>query len=87
MDRTDFLQKDPFPFTKEMNKIKFPPKFHDAGCLCEVGTSIKRGDICWFNGPFPCGLIPDIKKIRLNIKKALMPGEMVVCDKGYKGNP
>ena len=70
-----------------MNETQYPPNFYDAECIWEVGTSIKRGDIIWFNGPFPYGLVPDTNNFRLNLKKGLIPGEMVVCDKGQKGDP
>ena len=67
-----------------MNKIWFHQKFHDTEYLWEVGTSIKKGDIYWFNGPFPCCLMPDTNNFRLNLKKALILGEIVVCNKSYK---
>ena len=47
---------------------------------------MKGGDICWINGPFPPGLMPDITIFRLNLKQLLMPGEKVIADKGYRGD-
>ena len=86
VDGTDFRRQEPFPFTKEVNPKWFTPKFKSAGFRWEVGTSIKGGDICWINGPFPPDLMPDITFFRLNLKQLLMPGEKVIADKKYRGD-
>ena len=70
-----------------MNRLWFTPKFKSVGFRYEVGTSIKTGEICWFNGPFLCGLMSELKIFRLKLKLLLLPEEKVVADKGYKGYP
>ena len=61
-------------------------KFHAAGVRCEVGVCIQTGEIVWINGPFKCGPWPDINICRLKAEKALARGEMVVADKGHRGD-
>ena len=53
----------------------------------EVAISIKGGDICWTNGPFPAGKYPDITIFRRGLKNKLDPGEYVEADHGYGGEP
>ena len=86
VDGTDFRRQEPFLFTKEVNPKWFTLKFKSAGFRWEVGTSIKRGDICWINGPFPPGLMPDIIIFCLNLKQLLMAGAKVIADKGCRGD-
>ena len=86
IDGTDFKRQEPHPYTKEVNRKWFTPKFKSAGFRWEVGTSISRGDICWFHGPFPCGMMSDLRIFRLKLKQLLLPGEKVFADKGYKGD-
>ena len=45
------------------------------------------GDIVAFNGPFPAGKWPDINIFRNKTKRYLPPGEKVLGDLGYKGDP
>ena len=47
---------------------------------------IQTGDICWINGPFKCGRWPDLSIFRRDLKQQLVPGEMVECDLGYRGD-
>ena len=87
VDGTYFHRQEPYPYTKEVNRLWFTPKFKSAGFQYEVGTSLKTGEICWFNGPFPCGLMSNLRIFQLKLKVLLLPGEKVVADKGYKGDP
>jgi hypothetical protein len=50
------------------------------------------GDIVWCNGPFPCGIYPDIEIFRRGLIQELDDArrrtgriEMVEADKGYRG--
>ena len=86
VDGTDFRRQEPYPFTKLSNGPWFTPKFKSAGFRWEVGTSIKTGDVCWFNGPFPCGMMCDLRIFRLTSKTCLRAEEKVVADKGYRGD-
>ena len=86
IDSTEFYRQEPYPYTKCVNRLWYTPKFKSAGFRYEVGTSIKTGEICWFNGPFPCGLMSDLRIFRLKLKTILLPEEKVVADKGYKGD-
>ena len=46
---------------------------------------MKTSRICWFNGPFPCRIMPDLQIFQSNLKTLLLPSEYVLVDKGYKG--
>ena len=49
-------------------------------CLC-----ILTGDIVWLNGPYECGMWPDISVFRDSLKSHLEPNERVEADDGYVG--
>ena len=51
-----------------------------------MAVCIQTGDIVWINGPFKCGTWPDLNIYRLKLKFMLADGEMVVADKGYRGD-
>lgn len=42
-----------------------------------------NGNIVWVNGPFKCGLFPDLKIFNLGLKNYLGKGEKVIADLGY----
>ena len=70
---------------KEWSSHKFKGK---GGVRYEVTVGIKSGDICWVNGPFPCGTYPDINIFRTGLKHYLDEDERVEADLGYIGeNP
>jgi hypothetical protein len=83
VDGTDFMIWQPFPFSKNW----FSHKFKGPGVRYEVGVCIQTGDICWINGPYPCGAWPDIKIFREHLIHRLPPGEKVEADDGYRGEP
>ena len=56
-------------------------KFNDSGLSYEVAASIKRGDICWLNGPFLAGT-PDIKIFRKGLMTGLEEYEYCEADGG-----
>jgi len=60
-------------------------KFKKSGLRYEVGVSLKKGDLVWINGPFPCGLWPDIKIFRDSLLSNLDESERVEADDGYIG--
>ena len=86
MDGTDFRRREPFPFCYGVNSKWFTHKFKSAGFRYEVGTNIKIGNICWFNGPFPCVMMNDLRIFRLKLKTLLRPEEKVLADRGYRGD-
>ena len=67
-------------------KYWYSHKFKKPGVRYEVGLSILSGDICWINGPFPCGEYPDIKIFRMALKHELEESERVLADLGYRGD-
>ena len=70
---------------KKWSSHKFKGK---GGVRYEVGLGIKSGDICWINGPYPCGAYPDINIFRMGLKHYLEEDERVEADLGYIGeNP
>ena len=83
IDGTDFCIQQLKPF----NKMWYSHKFNRPGVQYEVAISIQGGDIVWVNGPFACGSWPDIKIFRQNLKHALLPGEKVEANLGYRGEP
>ena len=87
VDGTDFKINEPWPFTTEVNKKWYSHKFKHAGVRYEVAISILTGYIVWIHGPFPCGLMPDIRIFRMKLVDMLSAGEKVVADAGYKGEP
>ncbi len=72
---------EPKPFWKGW----YSHKFKSAGLHWKVASSIRSGDICWINGPFPCGKYPDIKIFCMGLMHELGPGEKVEADNGYRG--
>lgn len=87
VDGTDFRIREPYPWQSEVNPAFYSSKFKGAGLRYEVAVSIQSGDIVWYHGPFPCGRMPDIRIYRLSLKNMLGPGEKVVADRGYDGDP
>ena len=81
VDGTDFKIQQPTVFSTRW----FSHKFKGPGVRYEVAVSIKGGDICWTNGPFPCGAWPDISIFRSGLMEKLRPGERVEADRGYRG--
>ena len=72
------------PFVKSFSSIWWDKKTNGVGLVYEVATSILGGDICWVNGPFPCGSFNDWKIFKeCGLKDSLDPGERVEADDGY----
>ena len=82
MDGTDFKIPRQQPFRRD--KLYYSHKFKHAGFRYEVAVCIQTGYIVWINGPFPCGMWPDINIFRRDLRKKLLPEEMVEADRGYK---
>ena len=82
VDGTDFPIYEPSQF----NPAWFTKKFNGPGVRYEVAVAINSGDICFINGPFPCGRFPDIKIFRLGLKMRLHKTERVWGDRGYRGD-
>ena len=82
VDGTDYRIQEPFPFSTTW----YSHKFHGPGVRYEIGVSLSEGYIVWAHGPFPCGSFPDIRIFNLGLKNHLLPNEVVLCDKGYRGN-
>lgn len=80
IDGTDVPIEEPKPFSTSW----YSHKFCGPGLRYELGVSIKSGNICWVNGPFPCGSHPDDKIFRLGLLAHLGKGNCVVADRGYK---
>ena len=73
------------PFEAQ-GKAFYSHKFKGTGLRYEVGVGIKGGDICWIQGPLPCGLYPDIKICRLALIHELDADERIEADLGYRGD-
>lgn len=83
VDGTDFRIYQWKPFWKGW----FSHKFKSAGLRYEVGVCILTGKVVWIHGPFPCGFWPDLKIFRHGLINMLGPGEKVLADGGYVGEP
>ena len=62
-------------------------KFKGPGLRYEVAICIVTGHMVWIFGGFPCGSHPDLKIFRSGLAHILEPGEKVIADGGYKGEP
>ena len=60
-------------------------KFKKSGLRYEVAVCIQTGDIVWINGPYECGIWPDISIFRNSIISFLTKNERVEADDGYIG--
>ena len=83
IDGTDCLIQEPSPFSRGW----YSHKFKHAGLRYVLAVSLFTGKLTYLEGPFPCGHWSDIRIYRHNLKNYLLPGEMVVADKGYRGEP
>ena len=81
VDGTDFKIFEPAPFSSKW----VSHKFQGPGLRYEVAVSIQSGDIVWINGPYQCGLYPDLTIFRRGLIYMLEGGEKVEADKGYAG--
>ena len=60
-------------------------KYKKSGFRYEIGLSILTGNIVWINGPYECGLWPDISIFHNSLISHLEVGEQVESDDGYIG--
>jgi len=81
VDCTDVEIQEPKPFSSKW----YSHKHNGPGLRYEVALSLKRGDIVWIHGPFPCGKWPDIAIFRVSLKSFLDENERVEVDNGYRG--
>ena len=81
IDGTDCRINEPTPFDRKW----YSHKFRSAGVRYEIGVALRRSEIVWVNGPFPCGRNPDLVIFRNGLKARLRAGERVLADKGYRG--
>ena len=58
-----------------------------TGLIWKIGTYIRTGNTCWFNGILFCGIMPDIYILHSKLKNKLLPGERVIAEEGYRGDP
>lgn len=82
VDGTDCRIMEPRPFSTDW----FSHKFGGPGLRYEIAVAIKTGTIVWANGPYPCGLFPDIKIFNDVLRKKLDSDEKVLADDGYSGD-
>eukprot|EP00586_Coscinodiscus_wailesii_P007529 CAMPEP_0172490504 /NCGR_PEP_ID=MMETSP1066-20121228/20932_1 /TAXON_ID=671091 /ORGANISM="Coscinodiscus wailesii, Strain CCMP2513" /LENGTH=305 /DNA_ID=CAMNT_0013258997 /DNA_START=109 /DNA_END=1022 /DNA_ORIENTATION=- len=78
VDGTDFR-------IPEHGREFYSHKFKKSGLRYEVGTCILTGDIVWINGPYECGLWPDINIFWNSLVSNLGTNERVEADDGYIG--
>ena len=89
-DTTDCPVDEPYPFQKRWSERWSSHKFgKKAGLRYELAIAILSGEICWYNGPFPCGLYNDWKIFNeCRLRTYLEKHERVEADNGYSaGDP
>jgi hypothetical protein len=78
VDGTDFR-------IAEQGKLFYSHKFKKSGLRYEVALCIATGDIVWVNGPYECGMWPDISIFRDSLMSHLCLNERCEVDDGYIG--
>ena len=69
----------------ESGRKFYSHKYKKSGFRYEVGLCIKTGWIVWVNGPYECGIWPDISIFRNSLLSCLGKDERVEADDGYVG--
>ena len=59
-------------------------KHNKAGFSYEIAIAIFHQQVCWVNGPFPCGT-NDIGMYKKGLKHKIPAGKKLVADEGYTG--
>ena len=77
-DGTDF-------WIAEQGKAFYSHKFKKSGPRYELCLCVLTGDIVWVNGPYECGLWPDISIFQDSLLSHLEPNKHVEVDDGYIG--
>ena len=83
MDGTDYRILQPTPRSKGWYSFKT----NGPGKRYQIAVSVPTGLIVHIEGPYPAGHWPDITIYRRTLKELLLPGEMIIADKGYRGDP
>ena len=87
IDGISLIWWEPYLYVKESNRKWYTQQINHDRFRWEIGTCIRTVNICWFNGPFNYGIMPDISIFSLNLKHKILPGERVIADGGYRGDP
>jgi hypothetical protein len=80
IDGTDFRIREPHPFSREW----YGHKFNGPGVRYEIGIHIEFGWIVWVNGPYPCGIWPDLAIAKHLLHLCLLPEEQYIADDTYR---
>lgn len=78
-DGVDCRIREPIPFSCNWHSYKFS----GPGVRYEVAVSIKKPNIVWVNGAFPCGTYPDLRIFRKALKQKLLLDKLIVADGDY----
>ena len=84
VDCVDVEVNEPWPYCKATSGVWYSQKFNEPGVRYEVATSIRCGDICWVQGPVPCGKQNDLQIFKTGLRHCLDENERVEADSGYK---
>lgn len=88
VDCCDFEIEEPYPYEEGWSKRWYSHKFKGPGLRYELALCILTGDICWTNGPFPCGIKNDWAIFQESLLHYLDENERVEADDGYSaGDP
>ena len=83
MDGTDFRIYRPFRGSRGW----YSYKTNSSGKRYIFGIGIPSGLLCFLEGPYPAGHWHDLTIYRRTMRHLLLPGEMVIADGGYRGEP
>ena len=78
VDGTDFC-------IQEYGRKFYSHKYKSSGLQYEVALCIVTGSTVWVNGPYECGLWPDINIFQDSLASFLGPNKHVEADDGYLG--
>ena len=90
VDCVDFRICEPYPYDSAWSKKWSSHKFKMKPAVrYEIAICILTGEICWINGPWPCGQFNDWKIFNeCGLRTFLEPDERVEADAGYShGDP
>ena len=82
VDGVSFKIYEPSPFSEYW----YSHQLKRAGLTYEIGLNVHTADICWVYGGYLTG-VNAITMAKRGVLSVLPIGEMIISDKGYKGEP
>ena len=83
VDGVDFQIEEPWPYKRDVSGQWYSQKFNGPGLRYMICISLKKGDICFVDGPHPCGQKNDLQIFEQSVLPLLEDYERVEADSGY----